>query len=139
MLVSPLVVSIRGIAPDAKFKLFEAVTFLALLYPLTTRYGALGAAWAGAIAFFIMMVNRLRAAAALLPNISNTILRTVLSASLAGALGVALGGLVIRTMESVPARLLLGGSVIAVVVTGVMLALSLQLRVELSRMFTALK
>jgi lipopolysaccharide exporter len=139
MLVSPLVVSIRGIAPDAKFKLFEAVTFLAVLYPLTTRYGALGAAWAGAIAFFIMMVNRLRAAAALLPNISNIILRTVLTAGLAGALGVALGALVIRTMESVPARLLLGGSVIAVVVSAVMLALSSQLRVELSRMLRTFK
>jgi uncharacterized protein YacL len=115
------------------------VTFLALLYPLTIRYGAPGAAWAGAIAFFIMMINRLRAAASLLPNISNIILRTVLSASLAGALGVALGTLVIRTMESVPARLLLGGSVIAVVVSGVMLALLSQLRVELSRVFTAFK
>jgi lipopolysaccharide exporter len=133
MLVSPLVVSIRGIAPDAKFKLFEAVTFLALLYPLTTKYGVRGAAWAGASAFFLMMINRLRAAAALLPNISNTILRTVLSASLACALGVALGALVIRPMESVPARLLLGGFVIAIVVSGVMLALSSQLRAELSR------
>jgi O-antigen/teichoic acid export membrane protein len=139
MLVSPLVVSIRGIAPDAKIKLFEATIFLLLLYPLTTRYSALGAAWAGAIAFFVMMINRLRVAAALLPDISNSILRTVLSAVVACALGVALGALVIRTVESIPGRLLLGGSVIGVVVSGVMLALSSQLRVELSRMFTAFK
>jgi O-antigen/teichoic acid export membrane protein len=135
MLVSPLVVSIRGIAPDAKFKLLEAVTFLVLLYPLTTKYGALGAAWAGAIAFFVMMINRLRVAVNLLPDISNTMLRTVLSAIAACAIGVGLGALVIRTMESVPVRLLLGGSVIAIVVSGVMLALLPQLRVELSRVF----
>jgi len=134
MLVSPLVVSIRGIAPDAKYKLFEAVTFLALLFPLTAKYEARGAAWAGGIAFFLMMINRMRAAVAILPNISQTIVRTVLSAVLACALGTALGALVIRTLESTPARLLLGGVVIAVVVSGVMLALSPQLRLELSRL-----
>jgi O-antigen/teichoic acid export membrane protein len=135
ILVSPLVISMRGIAPDAKIKMFEAAIFLALLYPLTSRYGAVGAATAGAVAFFITMINRLRAASLLLPNISKTLLRTVLSSVVACALGTGLGALAISTVESVPGRLLLGGSVIAIVVTGVMLVLSPQLRVELSRLF----
>lgn len=134
ILVSPLVVSLRGIAPDAKIKLFEAVIFLAVLYPLTSRYGAVGAAWAGAIAFFVMMVNRLRVAASLLPNIAGMLVGTVLSAAAACALGVGMGALAIETVERVVWRLLLGGSVIAVVVTGVMLALLPGLRTEVWRL-----
>jgi len=134
ILVSPLVVSVRGIAPDAKIKLFEAVVFLVVLYPLTSRYGALGAAAASAIAFFVMMVNRLRVAAALLPNIAGLLVRTVLSAAFAGALGVGLGALATGAVENVLARLLLGGSVIAIVVAGVMLLLTPSLRTELSRL-----
>ena len=131
-LVSPLLISMRGIAPDVKLKLFEAAIFLVLLYPLTSHYGPLGAASAGAVAFFIAMINRLRVASLLLPNMSQTILRTVLSAGVACLFGIVGGALVIRYVESIPGRLLLGGSVIAIVATVVMLALSPQLRVELS-------
>jgi lipopolysaccharide exporter len=134
ILISPLILSIRGLGPDAKIKLSEAAIFLALLYPLTSRYSAVGAAAAGAIAFFITMINRLRVASSLLPNISKTLLLTVLSSFVACALGIVLGGLAIPTVESVLGRLLLGGSVIAIVVTGAMLVLSQQLRAELSRL-----
>jgi O-antigen/teichoic acid export membrane protein len=139
ILVSPLVVSLRGLAPDAKIKMIEAAIFLALLYPLTSRYGALGAAWAGAIAFFVMMVNRLRVAAALLPNIAGVLVRTVFSAAVACAAATALGALAIDSVARVSARLLLGGSVIAIVATGVMLVLSAPLRAELSRLLAAAK
>lgn len=135
ILVSPLVVSMRGIAPDAKIKLIEAAIFLALLYPLTSRYGSLGAAAAGSIAFFVMMINRLRVASSLLPNISGILLRTVLSAGVACALGVGLAAFAIGALASVPGRLLLGGSVIAIVVTGAMWILSPHLRAELRRLF----
>lgn len=133
ILVSPLVLSIRGIAPDAKIKLVEAAIFLVVLYPLTSRFGALGAAWAGAVAFFVVMINRLRVAASLLPNIAGLLVRTVLSGAVACALGTTLGALAIWKIEIVPGRLLLGGSAIAIVITGVMFILSPQLRVELSR------
>jgi PST family polysaccharide transporter len=139
ILVSPLVISLRGIAPDTKIKLFEAAIFLALLYPLTSRYGAVGAAWAGAIAFFVMMINRLRVAASLLPNISGSLLRTIFAAIVACVLGIVLGKLAIRSVESVPARLLVGGVAIAVVVTGAMLVLSRELRMELSRLLSSIK
>ena len=135
-LVSPLLISMRGIAPDAKIKLFEAAIFLVLLYPLASRYGAVGAAASGAIAFLVMMINRLRVAASLLPSISRILLRTVLSSVLASALGTASGALAILSVESVVGRLLLGGSVIAIMVPGVMLVLLPQLRTELLRLFS---
>jgi O-antigen/teichoic acid export membrane protein len=137
ILVSPLVVSMRGIAPDAKIKMVEAAIFLVLLYPLTSKYGAVGAAAAGAIAFGVMMINRLRAAASLLPNISRMLLRTVLSAVVACALGVLLAAFAIRTVASIPGRLLLGGAAIAIVVSGVMSILSPHLRTELRRVVSA--
>jgi O-antigen/teichoic acid export membrane protein len=135
VLISPLLVSIRGIAPDAKIKVVEVAIFLALLYPLTSRFGAAGAAWAGSIAFFFTMINRLYFAMALLPNVSKTILRTILCTVVAIAAGVALGALSILRLENVAGRFLAGGSVIAIVVPGVMLLLSPQLRLELLRLF----
>lgn len=134
-LVSPLLVSIRGNAPDAKVKLIEATIFLVLLYPLTSRFGAVGAAWAGTIAFFVTMINRLYFASVLLPNISKTIWRTVLCSLIATGVGIAVGALGILGVEKIVTRLLVGGSIIAVTVTAVMLLLSPQLRVELSRVF----
>jgi len=137
ILVSPLIVSMRGIAPDAKIKLVEAAIFLILLYPLTTRYGAVGAAWAGAAAFFVVMINRLRVAASLLPNVAEMLVRTVLSAAAACALGITAGTLAIATIESVLGRLLIGSLVIATVVAAVMPILSPELRTELRRLFSS--
>jgi O-antigen/teichoic acid export membrane protein len=138
VLISPLLVSIRGNAPDAKIKVVEAAIFLALLYPLTSGFGAVGAAWAGTIAFFVTMINRLYFASTLLPNVSKTIVRTILSSLIAIGAGVALAALVILRMENVVGRFLAGGSMIALVVPSVMLLLSPQLRVELVRLFTSL-
>lgn len=137
VLISPLLVSIRGNKPDAKIKLVEAAIFLALLYPLTSRFGAVGAAWAGTIAFFVTMINRLYFAATLLPNTSKTILRTLLCSVVATAVGIALGALAVLRLESIVGRLLIGGSMIAIGVTGVMLLLSPHLRNELLRLFSS--
>ena len=139
VLISPLLVSIRGNAPDAKIKVVEAAVFLALLYPLTSRFGGVGAAWAGTIAFFVAMINRLYIATSLLPNISKTILRTILCSVAAVGAGVGLGALAILRVESVTGRFLVGGAVIAIVVTGVMMVLSPQLRAEMSQLFWLVK
>ena len=139
VLVSPLLVSIRGNAPDAKIKVVEAAIFLALLYPLTSRFGAVGAAWAGTIAFFITMINRLYFAVTLLPNISKTIRRTLLGGVVATGAGVALGAIAILRVESLSGRLLLGGSVITIAVTGVLTVLSPELRAELSQLVVSVK
>jgi lipopolysaccharide exporter len=139
VLISPLLTSIRGNAPDAKIKVVEAAIFLALLYPLTSRFGAVGAAWAGAIAFFVTMINRLYFAAVLLPNVSKTILRAILSSVIAIGVGIALGALAVLRVENVAGRFLAGGSVIAIVVPGVMLLLLPGLRVELRRLFSSVQ
>lgn len=137
VLISPLIVSIRGIAPDAKIKFVEATIFLALLYPLTRELGPVGAAWAGTIAFFITMVNRLYVALNLLPNISQKTIQTLLSSAVATGVGIAVSALAIARLEGIVARLLVGGSIIAITVTGVMLLLSPQLRTELARLFSS--
>jgi O-antigen/teichoic acid export membrane protein len=139
VLVSPLLISIRGIAPDAKVKLVEVAIFLALLYPLTSRFGALGAAWAGAIAFSVTMINRVYFATALLPAIAKTIRRTILGSVIATAVGITLGGLAVIGMENAVARLLLGGAVIAIAVSGAMWVLLPELRREARQIFTAVK
>lgn len=139
VLISPLLVSIRGIAPDAKIKLVEAAIFLAALYPLTSSYGARGAAWAGAIAFFVTMINRAYFATALLPDIAQAIRRTILCSAIATAMGAALGMFAIMNIENIMVRLLLGGSVIGVVVSGMTLVLLPQLRREVSHLFTSVK
>ena len=66
-----------------------------------------------------------------------TILRTILCSVVAIAAGVALAALSILRLENVAGRFLAGGWVIAIVVPGVMLLLSPQLRVELLRLFSS--
>jgi O-antigen/teichoic acid export membrane protein len=139
VLISPLLVSIRGVAPDAKIKMVEAGIFLASLYPLTSNFGPQGAAWAGAIAFFVTMINRAYFATTLLPDIAHTIRRTILYSIIATAVGVVLGSLAVMKIESIAGRLLLGGSAIAFAVTSVMLFLLPQLRKEVWRLFTLVK
>jgi len=139
ILVSPLLVSMRGIAPDAKIKLLEAAIFLVVLYPLTSKFGAVGAAWAGAIAFSVMMVNRILVAASLLPNIAVGLVRTVLSAAIACVTATILGTVVVRMTGSVPARLLFGGLVMSILVTATMLTLSPPLGIEMRRAFASMK
>ncbi len=139
VLISPLLVSIRGVAPDAKIKLLEVALFLALLYPLTSRFGAQGAAWAGAIAFFVTMVNRVYFATMLLPDIAKTIRRTILYSMVATAVGIALGTLAVMKIEKVAARLLLGGTLITLVVSMMMFMLLPTLRKEARQLFTLLK
>jgi O-antigen/teichoic acid export membrane protein len=137
VLISPLLVSIRGNAPDAKIKLFEAAIFLALLYPLTSRFAGTGAAWAGGIAFFVTMINRVYFATRLLPDIAQTIRRTILYSALATVAGIALGMLAIAKIENAPARLLLGGFAIGIGVTVALLLLLPRLRAEVARLFSA--
>jgi hypothetical protein len=85
------------------------------------------------------MINRLCFAGVLLPNISKTIRRTVFCSVAATVVGIAIGALAIFRLENIVARLLLGSGVIAFVVTGVMLVLLPDLRVELSRLLAAVK
>jgi lipopolysaccharide exporter len=139
VLISPLLVSIRGVAPDAKIKMVEAAIFLASLYPLTSKFGAQGAAWAGAIAFFVTMINRVYFATTLLPDIAQTIRRSILYSIVATVVGVVLGSLAVMKIENVVGRFLLGGSVIGIAVSGMMLLVLPQLRKEVWQLLGSLR
>jgi lipopolysaccharide exporter len=136
LLISPLVRSTRGMASDAGIKAVEAAIFFALLYPLASKYGAAGAACALSVVYFITLVNRVRLVLSLLPGASGIILRTILSAVAAVGLGVALGASAMSAIEGVVPRLIWGGAVVSTVVVTSMLALSPQLRAEISQIFS---
>jgi hypothetical protein len=85
------------------------------------------------------MINRLRIAASLLPNVAGMLVRTVLSAAIACALGITAGTFAIASIESVVGRLLLGSLVIAAVVGSVMPIMSPELRTELRRLFSSVQ
>ena len=138
-LVSPLLVSIRGLAPDARIKLLEAAIFLGLLFPLTIRFGAAGAAWAGGLAYFVSMINRLYFVTKLLPNISKKIVQITTYGMLISMLAAATGVLVIGNLESLLPRIITGSLVAIIVVGGMMVVLSADLRAELMRLVSTAK
>src|SRR5262249_38085878 len=82
-LITPLIRSAQGMAAEARIKVVEALIFLALLYPFTSKYGAAGAAGVGAFAYLITLINRIRFAQGLLPEVSKTILAVILSSAAA--------------------------------------------------------
>jgi O-antigen/teichoic acid export membrane protein len=137
-MVSALLIGLNRPELDARAKLTEAVVFVLLLTPLTVRYGALGAAWAGVIVYAFAFLARYGFTARLIPGVFGKIAWTILSTLLAGVSGVLAGAGVLRLVASVPLRLLLGGSVtVAVAVLG-MLVLTPVLRVEAGTAFLAL-
>src|SRR6185503_4325324 len=56
----------------------DAIVFLAVLYPLTSRFGLPGVAWAGVIAYGFACVNRVVAVNKIIPGISAKLLRTLI-------------------------------------------------------------
>src|SRR5262249_2680594 len=57
-MVSALLIGLNRPELDARAKLAEAVVFVLLLTPLTARYGAAGAAWAGAVVYAFAFLVR---------------------------------------------------------------------------------
>jgi len=56
----------------------DAVIFVAALYPLISRFGLSGVAWAGVIAYAFASVNRAIALNKIIPGISSKLLRPLL-------------------------------------------------------------
>jgi O-antigen/teichoic acid export membrane protein len=56
----------------------DAVVFVAALYPLISRFGLRGVAWAGVIAYAFACVNRAIALNKIIPGISSKLLRSLL-------------------------------------------------------------
>jgi lipopolysaccharide exporter len=92
-------------------KIVEAAIFLALLLPLTSRYGMTGAAYAGVIAYTVGLCERLLSVRRLLPLLFGRAVLVVLASLASGVCGAGGGWLVLRVVEGNWPRLVLGGAV----------------------------
>ena len=59
---------------------FEAIVFVAALYPLTSAFGLAGVAWAGFIAYALACLNRVVALNKIIPGITSKLLRVLVLA-----------------------------------------------------------
>lgn len=88
-MISPLILGLNKPEIEAKSKIAEAVIFLALIYPLTIRFGTLGAAWTGVVVYFFALITRYRMACHLAPRAFTKlpqIVMRLIGASIGGAL-----------------------------------------------------
>jgi lipopolysaccharide exporter len=92
-------------------KIIEAVLFVLLVYPLTVRYGVMGAAYAGVISYPLALVNRLFLVKRLLPLAFTSTFRIILGLGISGAFAVAIGRLVLNFVAGNWPRLILGGAI----------------------------
>jgi ABC-type dipeptide/oligopeptide/nickel transport system permease component len=82
------------------------------------------------------MLNRVYLATSLLPNISKTLLQTLLCSMVAAGTGIAIGTLALIHSETLAGHLMVSIVVITIAVPGVMLFFLPQLRLELLRLFS---
>ncbi|HEY0407983.1 MAG TPA: lipopolysaccharide biosynthesis protein [Pyrinomonadaceae bacterium] len=123
-IIAPLIISVRGPAPEAKAKTVEALGFLLLLYPLTKNYGALGAAWAGVIIYLLTILIRCWLIRTFAPGASKRMITIVAATLCAGLCGVVCGALALTLAETMFVRLIFGGAVsIAVMIVSLLLML----------------
>ncbi|HZS05386.1 MAG TPA: oligosaccharide flippase family protein [Blastocatellia bacterium] len=127
-LISPFLVSRCGYAPEARAKTLEAVVFLTLLYPLTVRFGAQGAAWAGTVVYLFTMLNRLRLVRSLSPSVFRQVMKILSVVLFAGVTGLAAGLLVKTGIQSALLRLICGGAASALIMSAITLRLLPDLR-----------
>jgi PST family polysaccharide transporter/lipopolysaccharide exporter len=77
MLTSTVFWSTNRAREVALVRVLDAVVFLAALYPLVSRAGLPGVAWAGVIAYAFACVNRTIALNKMMPGISSKLLRSL--------------------------------------------------------------
>lgn len=111
-------------------KTLEAGIFLLLLYPLTSRYGAVGAAWAGVAAYFFALLNRLLSLKRLIPREYGRALLNVAASLASGVCGVLAGTLLLSFVEGDWLRLFAGGLVSTAVCAALLYKLLPALPVE---------
>jgi O-antigen/teichoic acid export membrane protein len=111
-------------------KILEAVVFLSLLYPLTSRYGALGAAWAGVVTYLLALLNRLLSIRQLLHRAFGKALTIVFTSLASGACGALAGALMLSVAKGNWLRLVAGGLASMVVSAALLYRLTPCLRGE---------
>jgi lipopolysaccharide exporter len=129
--VAPLLVSVKGPRPEATAKMWEAIIFVILLYPMTVSYGLTGAAWVGSFVYVITLINRFRLLREFTPAAALRLPRIIWSTLFAGAIGVGTGALVLMFVEGTIVRLVVGGLISTSATALVLLLLLPALRSEL--------
>ncbi len=107
----PLLIGLNRPDLSGKIQPLEAVLFLVLLYPLTVRFGAAGAAWAAVIVSAVTFFNRYRFCRMLVPQAGRRIPGILCTALLAGAGGWLAGQFLLHFVASALLRILVGGTI----------------------------
>lgn|GEM_PF-486238 len=94
---------------------FEALIFLAALYPLIETLGLRGAAWAAMIAYGFGCISRVRALSQIIPGISVKLFRISLSVVAAAAIGLLITWVSLRFVTSPLPRVVFGGLLSAII------------------------
>ena len=111
VMISSLLLGLNKPRAVAAGKAIEAVVFLSLLYPLTSRFGVAGAAYAGIISYLLALLNRLLFIRRLMPAAFASASLIILAAAASAAGAVVAGRLVLNFVAGDWARLLAGGAV----------------------------
>jgi O-antigen/teichoic acid export membrane protein len=111
VIISTLLFGMNKPREVAVGKAVEAAVFLLLVYPLTSRFGVAGAAYAGLVSYLLALLNRLLFIRRLMPSAFDGASRIILASAVAGAVAAAAGRLVLNFVAGDWARLLAGGAV----------------------------
>lgn len=115
---------------------FEALIFVAALYPLIKTFGLSGAAWAGLIAYAFGCLNRIRALRHIIPGIATKLLKISLSILVAAMIGLLISWLSLKLVTSPLPRVILGGFLSAIVPPAILLSFKPELRRSLVEWFS---
>ena len=107
---------------------FEALIFLAALYPLIRVFGLAGAAWAGLIAYGFGCVSRISILNQIIPGMAIKLFQISLSIVAAAGIGLMIAWLSLRFVTSPLPRVLLGGLLSAIIPPLILLSLKPELR-----------
>jgi lipopolysaccharide exporter len=132
--LSPLMIGANRPDLDAKAKTFEAFLLLVLLYPLIRQWGAMGAAWAGVIVYFVTFLIRIWFARQLAPGSTDRIPKVMLVMSLAFACGGLAGFLISRYVMGDVWRLVLGSVASMGVASAIILLMCPDIRTEVGNL-----
>lgn len=120
-------------------KVIETIVFLALLYPFTSRYGIMGAAYAGIISYLVALFNRVLSVRQLIPLAFGRALLIIFVSLASGVCSVAAGWLVLNIVVGDWPRLIAGGTVSMALSSVLLYWLTPGLRAEVRETVQALR
>ena len=127
-LLGPFLVNLQGLAPTARIKVIEGLLFFILIYPMTSKYGAMGAAWVGVLTYFVTLLNRLWAVRGLSRAAFKPLPRIISLTAVTGVIGVSAGLLALKVVADTWLRLIVGGSFSMLVTALIMICVTPELR-----------